>query len=432
MKFSFLVLLTLLSASSFADGWNSLNDPRNMSDHYTYRFNQLPMTGAVDANHMPWSDNYWESDWGGISLRWNTLTVAQRDPDLFEYRTVNRDALFQYSPPSLAQLRSMSRDELLNLSPAEKYDILMGRYDYPTVMSERQRTDPGMRDWQGICHGWVPAAINEKEPQPMDMPNADGIIIPFASSDIKGLLSYYYGVTGYQFARGARKVVRNGSFLQYLNSVDGTDSPSWINLDANATVWSNRLRVTPTNSTDSAPCANPSFWASYGSMENCIVAYSFQSTVDDFNLVGQVGARNSGGDPNAGAFFIVMANQLGLEHAAFAANLNRSGHGNQIWNQPVSGYNTTMDYDHRDGLGGTVGLTTTLFFVSEIPQTYGAVVGTPAQRIEKMVFSYELTLDQNGNVTDGSWSSRLHPSFLWKHGKLPIQGYFSKLLELNP
>jgi hypothetical protein len=424
---SFFVLLLLVSANVRAGGWGSESDPANMGKNYNYSFSDLPLAGTVDPKHMPWSDNYWESDWGGISLRWETLTVAQRDPDLYDYQTVNKSALFAYAPPSLSQLRTMSRQDLLNLSPAEKYDIMMGRYDYPTVYSERQRTSPDMKDWQGICHGWVPAAINQAEPLPTDMTNPDGVVVPFGSSDVKGLLSYYYGVTAYDYARGSRTVVRSGSIFEYLDAVDTFDPISWIKLAADALVYDSRgLSVLPYNENDSAVCADTATAGQYGSTANCVKSFAFEGNVDSLDIVSQVGARSSGSDPNPGAFHIVMANQLGLMHQAFVGNINLSGSKTQIWNQPVSGYSSVVTNDKRSRHGGQVDITTTLSYVSEIPQNYDVVLNTPNERVKTVDFKYTLELDDAGNITGGEWHG-FHPSFIWSHGKLPLKGYFSKL-----
>ncbi|MBC7396670.1 MAG: hypothetical protein H7333_04430 [Bdellovibrionales bacterium] len=426
-----IALFLALTSSAHADSWNSTNDPSNLSEAYNYTFDRMPLSGGVASDHMPWSDNYWESDWGGISLRWNTLTVAQRDPDLFEYRAVDRQALFQYVPPSLAQLKTMSREALINLSPAEKYDILMSRYDYPTVQSERERTDPGMHDWQGICHGWVPAAINHVEPLPVDVTNSDGMVIPFGSTDVKGLFSYYYGVTAYDYARGERKVARSGSLFQVLDQIDLFDPSTWVSLTPGAVVFNgNGGQISPDSLNDSAACADPAIWAQYGSVEKCKIAFSISGNVPDLNGVGQVGARGSKSDPNAGAFHVVMTNQLGLMHRAFAANLNRFGKATEIWNQPVTSYESRVDYDNGNRRGRRVGITTTLTFVTESPQSFEAVVGTPLQRFEKMVFSYELEIDSSGQIVGGNWRGGKHPGFLWKHDPIAIKGYFTKLNEI--
>jgi hypothetical protein len=52
--------------------------------------------------------------------------------------------------------------------------------------------DPKAEIWEGICHGWSPASMNHNEPFPKLMTNPDGIEIPFGSTDIKALISYYY------------------------------------------------------------------------------------------------------------------------------------------------------------------------------------------------------------------------------------------------
>jgi hypothetical protein len=427
----FLSLLTVFFAfAAHADSWNGNNQPSNMGK-YNYAFEQLPLSGMVETPHMPWSDNYWESDWGGISLRWNTLTSDQLDPEGHSY--VDKYSLFQYTPPTREQAMAMTKEQLKKLSPAEKYDLLMGRYDYPTVRSERQRTGPGYDDWQGICHGWVPASINHPEPLPTEATNPDGIVVPFGSTDVKGLLSYYYGVPSYDFARGHRKVIRNGDVLQYLDQFDLSDVKKWVAIATGATVWNDGsgYSVSVNSMKDASDCTD----------DACREQRAIRATVEDLNLVGQVGVRPKKGgifgtsgitDPNAGAFHVVMANQLGLMKLAFVGNINKKIKNAEVWNQPIVGYNTRIDRDHRRNNGsGTVDVTTTLSYVNESPQQWEPVIGTPLQRIATYTFSYTLELDSYGNITGGEWASRaVHPSFIWKHDKLEIRGYMSKLNEI--
>src|SRR5207253_1035327 len=93
---------------------------------YQSKFSDLPLTGAVNTESIPWSDSYWPGNRAGIANRWNSPF----------------DRMFSYVPPSLPLLKSMTQDRIALLSPAEKYDIYMGRYDYPTVAFERGRTSP--------------------------------------------------------------------------------------------------------------------------------------------------------------------------------------------------------------------------------------------------------------------------------------------------
>jgi hypothetical protein len=430
-----LILLSLVLAPFvYADSWNGNNQPSNMGE-YNYSFDALPRSGMVEEAHMPWSDNYWESDWGGISFRWNAVREQQRDPEGNE--SLDKYAQFSYTPPSLTQVRSMSKEELKKLSPAEKYDLLMGRYDYPTVHSERERTGPGYDDWQGICHGWVPAALNHPEPMATEATNTDGVVVPFGSSDIKALLSYYYGVPSYEFARGMRTVSRTGNTLQFFDQFDISEIGKWLSVASGASVFnSNWYKVSIDSLKDTADCSSAASINEYGSAEKCVSALSIRATVDNLNLVGQIGIRPSRGgrgigDPNAGAFHVVMANQLGLMKRGFVGNINKKIRNGEIWNQPIVGYDSQITRDHRNGRRGSVDVTTKLYYVNEIAQQWEPVVGTPKQRIATFTFSYSLELDAYGNITGGEWDSRaVHPSFLWKHDKLEIRGYMSKLNEI--
>jgi hypothetical protein len=435
---NFVLISALLVSSAHAGGFDSLNNPATMGN-YNYRFDSLPTSGNVDDAHMPWSDNYWESDWGGISLRWNTLTQEQLDPEGTE--TLDKFEQFRYTPPTREQVKAMSKEALTKLSPAEKYDILMSRYDYPTVTAERKRTSPTMEDWMGICHGWVPAAINNPEPAPTEATNKEGVVVPFGSTDVKALLSYYYGVPAYDYARGDRKLIRNGNTFQYLDALDGTDIKKWVSLATGSTVFNNGYSVNLETTGDAGRCKDPVFARPYGSEERCFASLTFGGTVETLNVVGQVGQRPSregrmGGvsaltDPNPGAFHIVMANQLGIMHRSFVGNINKKLKNAQIWNQPITGFSTTVDSYRQGRRGGKVKVTTTLTYVSEIAQMWEPVVGTPKQRFEDMTFSYTLDLDESGRIVGGEWKDRsYHPSFIWKHDKIAIKGYMSKLNEI--
>ena len=405
---SILLISFLIHATpAHAYEWDEVNNPANINPHYVYRLDQLPKQGRLDDAHMPWSDNYWESDWGGISLRWQDLDEDQLDPEVKEY--VDKYALFAYTPPSKEEVLHMSTDQIKVLSPAEKYDILMSRYDYPTVYSERQRTGPREEDWQGLCHGWVVAAVNYAEPKPVEMTNAEGVKIPFGSSDIKGLLSYYYGVTVYDYARGDRHVVKKADQVQYLDQIDALDIAKWVKLASGAVIFDQSGFSVDLDALDET---------------------GIDATIPELNHVYQVGPR--AGETNAGAFHVVMANQLGLLNRGFASNINTKVRTSQIWNQPVMGYSSEITSDltsshphaHR---GNWVDVTTTLNYVSEIAQTYDPVVNTAKQRLSEITFNYSLELDDAGNIIGGEWQRGFHPSFVWVHDKIDIRGYFSKL-----
>jgi hypothetical protein len=158
------------------EGWKGFSAPDIMASGFIHQFQQLPLEGSMQIGPKAWSGHYWPSQEGGINIRWNSPK-----PEGFKYKS-----------PSLMQLKQMSEKEIAQLSPTEKYDILKGDYEYALKELAATATSKTAPDWAGICHGWAPAALHHAEPTPKVLTNKDGIRIPFASSDIKALMSYYY------------------------------------------------------------------------------------------------------------------------------------------------------------------------------------------------------------------------------------------------
>lgn len=171
--------LILFSFSAFSDqkeAWPSHSNPRIVSDNFETRFTRLPLDGRHEVPHTGWSDDYWPTHKGSINRRWN----APGAPG------------FDLVQPTREQAMGMSSDQLAQLAPSEKFDLLRARYDFPLVKRVARTAKPTAKDWAGICNGWAPASLNLKEPHPVVVKNADGIEIPFGSSDVKAMLSYYY------------------------------------------------------------------------------------------------------------------------------------------------------------------------------------------------------------------------------------------------
>ncbi len=122
-----LFFVAVLITPVIAAPWDSDNDPASFSEKYQYQFAQLPLQSNLSQVGTPWSDDYWASYLGGIAHRWFHVLVS-----------------FDYHLNTLEELKNMTQSQLSGLSPAEKFDIFNGRYDYPTVHSEWERTSPGM------------------------------------------------------------------------------------------------------------------------------------------------------------------------------------------------------------------------------------------------------------------------------------------------
>ena len=171
---SLLISISYGAALSIQEKWSAISNPLIMGKNFETRFFALPPRARVRNNKRFWSGDYWPLNNGNINRRWYS-------PKDISGKSPNRD-----------QAKLMSRIELARLSPAEKFDLLNGRYDYPLKQSVTKISDVNAKDWEGICHGWAPAAINHNEPTPKTLINPDGVMVPFGSSDIKGILSYYY------------------------------------------------------------------------------------------------------------------------------------------------------------------------------------------------------------------------------------------------
>src|SRR3989338_2276052 len=118
-----IALALSLAVLVHAQAWDAQNNPSLFSAKYQYQFGQLPVRHTLPTDITPWSDDYYPSYRGGIAYRW-----------LDGSETAGRN----YTLYSLQDLKSMSQKDLKTLSPAEKFDILHGRYDYPTVHLEWQ------------------------------------------------------------------------------------------------------------------------------------------------------------------------------------------------------------------------------------------------------------------------------------------------------
>ncbi len=175
----FFVFLIFLCVSAFAGinrEWESYSDPAIRNANYEKSFAKLPLKGAVKDTQKLWANDYWARKKGSINLRWNS----------------SRAIGFDLVSPTREEVKLMTQEELAILAPTEKLDLLNGDYEYSLRKEVEKVASKTAAIWHGICNGWSPAAVNHNEPTPKTLTSVDGIQIPFGSSDIKALISYYY------------------------------------------------------------------------------------------------------------------------------------------------------------------------------------------------------------------------------------------------
>lgn len=229
---SFFIFSAQASIDTFRP-WERSSNPSIMSKTFENKFSKLPLMGQVSEPKKYWSSDYWPLFKGNINLRWNTIVPIG----------------FNLVSPDKDEVLRMTMEELAQLAPSEKFDLLNGKYTYPLRNQVKKRVSPGRKEWEGICHGWAAAALNHNEPIPKTLTNPDGIKIPFGSSDIKALISYYYAyhydpVTTHQIGRRCNGTnyctddMNAGAFHIVLTNKMGLEEKSFItDIENGREVW---------------------------------------------------------------------------------------------------------------------------------------------------------------------------------------------------
>src|SRR5205085_508842 len=161
----------------------------------------------------------------------------------------------------------------------------MGDYSYSLTKKVLKKNSPKDLWWEGICNGWSLASSNYPEPAPIVMTNKDGIKIPFGSSDVKGLLAMHeaYNHKG-SYAQVGKRCHVQGKVLGEGDEKDANPNPP-------------------------AP---------------------------------ELANKPECSDMNAGSFHVSVANLIGIHSRSFVADVDRF---NDIWNQPVTSYSSTIVAD---------------------------------------------------------------------------------------
>jgi|GEM_PF-4835521 len=151
------------------------------------KLSKLASFGSRPAGQSVYADYHWPARNGGIASR----SMGQNSSlPPWSYKL--------YTQAQLAKLKPEERLSVLKrLSPAEKYDIARNRFDYPLVKQESERTRALSRSTSDLALGWVLSSGFFKEPKAIDYQSPYlPYLIPFSSSDIKALMSYYFQIIG--------------------------------------------------------------------------------------------------------------------------------------------------------------------------------------------------------------------------------------------
>lgn len=169
---------------------------------------------AGETATAPWTAPYWH-------LKEGMIANPYQERGVFHYvNFIPRvDAIKPYEKRRnyiMSLENQLTEEELAALAPSEKYDLLMGNgldlsnrvwdfivnwkddmkwnylraIDLPSADYEIEKKNYIVANWEGICHGWAPAAgVVPKPVKNVYASLPDGRKITFYPQDIKGLIS---------------------------------------------------------------------------------------------------------------------------------------------------------------------------------------------------------------------------------------------------
>ena len=367
------------------------DDPQKFfCGNYTININQFPISGEV--GNKPWSGNYWPIKFGGLSVRYNSN--KNNSMYLFDESTTNvikrltwQESINKYHQPEEHDkyFHSKYYEKYIddNYSPSEKYDLLIGDYNFTLTNLMKNEGYYVEKDkkgdvplWMGLCHGWSPASIFENEPKHfVTLESIDGIKINFLPDDIKGLVSLLWSEAKYN--------------TRFIGNRCKYKDKNYIPSDNSTGLW------------------------------------------EDYSCFGI----------NPASFIITFVNQIVLKNKNLIFDPDTRG---EIWNQPVLSYKIQyfnlrnnqmgdlsssiiyledkdnsgfLDYLRRKRSTDSlkfIGVHMTVFYLMENePQHIKIINENYSMNVKHTIYKFALELDNLNNIVGGEWLSNFHPIFIW-------------------
>jgi hypothetical protein len=384
---------------AFREYVEDIDDPKGFfCDSFVTKLGDLPRSAEIPK---PWSAHYWAIKTGGLSYRYSPFNRTKNISTWKGY--VN---IYHQPEDHNKYYNSTEFDYVVNkmYSPSEKYDLLVGDYNYTLTNKMKDEgnhvvkgSDGDIPGWYGKCHGWTPASINEPRPvHTVNITAADNkTVISFYPEDIKGLATVFWAEAKYE--------------TKFLGSRCPYQNYSKIPHDEETGLW------------DEYRCF----------------------TVNPATLV------------------LILSNQLGIRNKSLVYDPDSTG---EIWNQPVYGYNlsffnplslaegsieeskvnyTALEQNNSTNVTefieraylnfsmiknfpalfnylvknaspkakNVIGVTMTVSFIFENPPVFNET--QLPDKTDKRRYTFFLELDGEDNVIGGEWVVNKHPIFIW-------------------
>ncbi|MGY3804871.1 hypothetical protein ACWNT8_12445 [Pigmentibacter ruber] len=331
--------------ASFIDNINTI-DSKNVS---TFRL-----------SFQPWSGSYWPLSQGSVTNRYAERLGAVSDINAYANYILNQR-------PASSLIREGKTN---NLSPAEKYDLLVNDQNYSLTQSILgEVTSYGsFEGWEGICHGWAPAAYMYNRPaRSVKLTNTNGVEITFYPSDIKALSSLLWANLSYP--------------TKFIGGRCNQKDPQ---TDANGRILSQECFDT-----------NPG---------------TFHLT-----LINQMGLNNRSFVFDATYDFQVW-NQpiLGYSYVYFNPQTGRVAYNAKDAAIPMQQFTNDKFRKYRSNRAAkVVGVKTRIEYIAETGPSTAQRDNESRDNVISVEYYYDLELDSSDRIIGGEWYQNAHPDFIW-------------------
>ncbi len=393
-----------------ADRWDYRNDPDRFEGGLNHTLAELPRNGRTA--HDAWPSTYWPTFHDSVQHRWTDEFSPAEKYDRAFNGWVPPEGFDQLRP--FAPRGGMGEH---NCDPSnwdtEYYDSLgplathvstnMGNADARDGVDsdgdgqvDECDDHDGVSTWWGLCHAWVPAAMQEARPLRSVTHNG----VTFHVGDMEALLILAYN--------------------QSPASVLGSRCNLFETMEEMASVYG---------------CVLPENWGSRNDTDPRPMCTGRQ--IDHYVIERDAHGRavqTECRDTNAGAMHVIAANYLGLQERPFAYDRTYDF---EVWNQPIVAFDVSkmeaVDAATAMGLLGDEGDVYTynedavkLYDVhaslTYITESHASQTPADTSRYERQdYYTYILEVDADGEIIGGEFygnARERHPDFLWDPSRL--------------
>ena len=384
-----LILFSTISGAHELEGATGIQERVNrfVNSNHAYRSlldYQKTVGFSAKVAHQPWSSTYWPLDKGMVANAYSERGGHSRYFAMNEMNFESRMSKFQRR----IEGKKLSDSDIDGMSPTEKYDLFLGDTDFTLSKAiwksllEHQKTakTKKIKDWEGICHGWAPAASYMKRPlKEFSVESIDGrFTIPFYPDDLKGLASLLW----------ANSLIQDNSMVEGIRC--DTNNPD-VDYGSGKVTYTRCKGV------------NPGIW--------------------HLNVLGLIGEKHM-------PFIINKNNDMeiwnqpvtGFDFKYYNPKTNETGRIEDV-SVSAKSMNDPLSKFRDPNTAYVVGVDMNFQYMDETEPSHATTDDQTKDAVAPMHMKYELELDVAYNVLGGEWATETdqdrrwipnYPAFMWR------------------